>query len=124
MNKRNRRHQQFPFGPAYSSGGLQGRNLEHENNFPQNSRNFYTVLAESRSKENLAKTVFKIYEKEFSQFAGIDSRLWAIHLQTFVELAETHEVRNPETLLQLIRWTLGPGPKMVLDKFKSEPNHT
>ena len=41
-----------------------------------------------------------------------------------MELAETHEVRNPETLLQLIRWTLGPGPKMVLDKFKFGPNHT
>ena len=66
----------------------------------------------------------KLYEKESSQFTGTDSRSWAIHLQTFIELAETHEVRNPETLLQLIRWTLGPGPKMVWDRFKLEPDHT
>ena len=52
------------------------------------------------------------------------SRSWAMHLQAFTELAETYEVRNAETLLQLIRWTLGSGPNMVWDKFKSEPNHT
>ena len=64
LDMRNRGHQKFPFGPAYSSGGLKGRNLKRVNKVPQNSRNFHTVLSESRSKENLAKTVFKINEKE------------------------------------------------------------
>ena len=47
-----------------------------------------------------------------------------MHLQTFTELAETYEVRNTKALLQLIRCKLGPGPKIVWDKFKSEHNYT
>ena len=78
----------------------------------------------SKSKENLTRTVLKFFEKEFKLFTRTDSRSWAMHLETFIELAETHEVRNNETLLQLFRWTLGPGPKMVWDKFKSEPSLT
>ena len=68
--------------------------------------------------------MLKLFENESRLFTGTDSRSWAMHLETFIELAETHEVRNTETLLQLIRWTLGPGHKMVWDKFKSKPNHT
>ena len=66
----------------------------------------------------------RLFEKESSQFPGTGSRSWAIHLQTFTELAETHEARNPETLLQLVRWTLGPEPKMVWGGFKLKPDHT
>ena len=63
------------------------------------------VQNESRSKENLAKTLLKLQEKEFSRFTETDSRSWAIHLQKFIELAETHEVRNPAT------YTMDFGPR-------------
>ena len=81
------------------------------------------LRTESKCEENLTRTVLKLFENESRLFPGTDSRSWAMHLQTFIELAKTHEVRNSETLLQLIRWDLGPGAKMGWDEFKSEPNH-
>ena len=66
VDRGSRRHQKFRFGPAHSYGGLQGRNTKHENKVPLNSRDILTVLTESGTKENLAKTVSEICEKESS----------------------------------------------------------
>ena len=67
--------------------------------------------------------MLKFFENGSRLFTGTDSRSWAMHPETFIELAETHGVRNAEALIQLICWNLSPGPKMVWDEFKSEPNH-
>ena len=68
--------------------------------------------------------MLKVFKNKSGLFTETDSRAWSMHLQTSIELAGTHEVRNTETILELIRWTLGPGLMMVRDKFKSEPIHT
>ena len=39
-------------------------------------------------------------------------------------VSETHEVQDTETLLQVMRWTLGPRPKMIWDRFKLEHDNT
>ena len=78
----------------------------------------------SKCKENLTKNLLKLFENESKLFTETESRSWSMHLQPIIELAENHEVRNTETIIELIRWTLGPGLMMVRDKFKSEPDHT
>ncbi len=64
----------------------------------------------------------KKYENENFQFTGTDSRSWYIHLNNVLELAETHDVTRHDILFQLIRWTVGPGPKMVRDNYKKSAN--
>ena len=97
----NRGTEQYPFGRAYSTGVLQWRSNRYINDASCNTRNTQIVHNESRSKANLAKILLKLFEKESSKFTGTGNRSWGIELQTFIELAETHKVRNPETLLNL-----------------------
>ena len=85
---------------------------------------------ESKWKENLTRTMLKLFENESRLFTGTDSDSWAMHIQAFIELSETHDAQNSETLLKFIRPTVGPWPKMVWDKFEFEfefefeSNHT
>ena len=99
-------HQSNPVGPTCS---------ESRNRYSNDVRNIYGALPdlrmESKCKENLTRTVLKFFEKECRLFTGTHSRSWAMHLETFIELAETLEVRNNETLLQLIRWTQVQDPR-------------
>ena len=48
----------------------------------------------SKFKENLTRTLLKLFENESKLFTGTDSRSWDMQLKTFIELAETHEAQK------------------------------
>ena len=75
LGQENNGTEQLPFGRAYSPGRLQTRSNRYKNDARCNTRNLQMVQNESRSKENLATTLLKLYEKQSSQFTGTDSTL-------------------------------------------------
>ena len=54
--------------------------------------------------------MLKLFENESTLVTGTDSRFWGMPLQSFIELAETREIRDTEMMLQLIHRTIGSGP--------------
>lgn len=53
-------------------------------------------------------------------FTGTDNRSWICHVQNFEALAKSHDVNCDATLLELVQWTLGPGPKMSWERYVKE----
>ena len=112
-------HQSNLVGKSYS---------ETINRYSNDQRNISGVRTglriEPKWEKNLTRTLLQLFENESRRFTGTDRSSKAMHLRTFIELGGTHEGRKTETILKLVSWTQGPGPKMVWDKFKSEPSHT
>jgi len=98
------------------------RNLAQRRKSKQDVRKIYddTEYISSKRKQSLTYTIMKKYERDEVKFTGTNGRSWMKHLDTFNQLGLTHDITDAKIMLQLIQWTLGPGPKMLWTRYTGD----
>ena len=73
-------------------------------------------------KSKFVTSLMKRYSNDATLFNGMNNKSWMVYLRKYMLLGESHSLQDEETLLHLVHWTLGPGPKMFWERFIDQKN--